>query len=182
MPANDINLTDGIVTLRNLREDDKYRMAELANNEKIAINLRDAFPHPYTLSDAGQFISMCLGQVPVQVFAIEFNGEYVGNIGLHKQNDVYSKSAELGYFIGEPYWNMGITTRAVKLACDYGFRELDIVRIFSGVFEYNLPSQRVLEKCGFIKEAVLRSAVCKKGKIYNEIRYAKVIAGSCMDQ
>jgi ribosomal-protein-alanine N-acetyltransferase len=182
MPANDINLTDGIVTLRNLREDDKYRMAELANNEKIAINLRDAFPHPYTLSDAVQFISMCLGQVPVQVFAIEFNGEYVGNIGLHKQNDVYSKSAELGYFIGEPYWNMGITTRAVKLACDYGFRELDIVRIFSGVFEYNLPSQRVLEKCGFIKEAVLRSAVCKKGKIYNEIRYAKVIAGSCMDQ
>lgn len=180
MSPNDINLTDGIVTIRCFRHDDKYRMAELADNEKIAVNLRDAFPHPYTVSDAEQFITMCLGLDPAQVFAIEYNNEYVGNIGLHKQTDVYGKSAELGYFIGEPYWNKGITTRAVNLACDYGFRELDIVRIFSGVFEYNLPSQRVLEKCGFVKEAVLKAAVCKNGNIYDEIRYAKVIASSCL--
>lgn len=181
MPPNDINLTDGIVTIRRLRHDDKYRMAELANNEKIAINLRDAFPHPYSLADAEQFITMCLGLDPAQIFAIEYKGEYVGNIGLHKQSDVYSKSAELGYFTGEPYWNKGITTRAVKLVCEYGFRELDIVRIFSGVFEYNIPSQRVLEKCGFVKEAVLKAAVCKNGKIYDEIRFAKVITSSCLN-
>jgi ribosomal-protein-alanine N-acetyltransferase len=177
MAANDIRLTDGIVTLRNFRQNDKFRMAELANNEKIAVNLRDAFPHPYTLSDAEEFISMCIGQEPAEVLAIEYYGEYVGNIGLHKQSDIYSKSAELGYFIGEPYWNKGITTRAVSLVCDYGFSELDIVRIYSGVFEYNLPSQRVLEKCGFVKEAVLRSAVCKNGRIYDEIRYARIITG-----
>lgn len=177
MAQKKIRLTDGVVTLRNFKPEDKFRMAELADNEKIAINLRDAFPHPYGLSDAEEFISMCIGQVPTEVFAIEYNGEYVGNIGLHKQSDVYSKSAELGYFIGEPYWNRGITTRAVKLICDYGFRELDIVRIYSGVFEYNLPSQRVLEKCGFVKEAVLKSAVFKNGLIYDEIRYALIITG-----
>ena len=175
MARKDLRLTDGIVTLRNFRRTDKYRMAELANNEKVAINLRDAFPHPYTVSDARQFINTFIGQNPVQVFAIEFQGKYVGNIGLHKQDDVYSKSAELGYFIGEPYWNKGITTRAVNLICEYGFRELDVVRIYSGVFEFNLPSQRVLEKCGFQREAVLKSAVCKRGKIYDEVRYARVI-------
>ena len=175
MAKNEVRLTDGIVTLRNFRRTDKYRMAELANNEKIAINLRDAFPSPYSVADAQQFINTFIRQRPLQVFAIEYRGKYVGNIGLHKQDDVYSKSAELGYFIGEPYWNKGITTRAVKLICDYGFRELDVVRIYSGVFEFNLPSQRVLEKCGFEREAVLKSAVCKKGRIFNEIRYAKVI-------
>lgn len=176
MARKELKLTDGIVTLRNFRRTDKYRMAELANNEKVAINLRDAFPHPYSVADAQQFINSFIGQKPVQIFAIEYEGKYVGNIGLVKQADVYSKSAELGYFIGEPYWNRGITTRAVNLICEYGFRELDVVRIYSGIFEFNSPSQRVLEKCGFSREAVLRSAVCKKGVMYDEIRYAKVIA------
>jgi RimJ/RimL family protein N-acetyltransferase/SAM-dependent methyltransferase len=182
MARKQIKLTDGIVTLRNFRRTDKYRMAELANNEKVAINLRDAFPNPYSVADAQQFINTFIGQDPLQVFAIEYQGKYVGNIGLHKQDDVYSKSAELGYFIGEPYWNRGITTRAVNLICEYGFRELDVVRIYSGVFEFNTPSQRVLEKCGFVREAVLKSAVCKKGKIYNEVRYARVNRSHGEDQ
>ena len=175
MTTKTIRMTDGIVTIRKFRRSDKYRMAELANNEKISVNLRDAFPYPYAIADAETFIAGCIRQNPVEVFAIEYHGQYVGNIGLHKQNDVYSKSAELGYFIGEPYWNRGITTRAVKLICDYGFKELDIVRIFSGIFEYNPASQRVLEKCGFEREAVCKNAVCKKGKIYDEIRYAKCL-------
>ncbi len=174
MAGKELKLTDGNVTLRNFRRTDKYRMAELANNEKVAINLRDAFPHPYALADAQLFINTFIGQNPIQVFAIEYQGKYVGNIGLHRQDDVYSKSAELGYFIGEPYWNKGITTRAVNLICEYGFRELDVVRIYSGVFEFNQASQRVLEKCGFEREAVLKSAVCKKDRIFDEIRYAKV--------
>jgi RimJ/RimL family protein N-acetyltransferase/2-polyprenyl-3-methyl-5-hydroxy-6-metoxy-1,4-benzoquinol methylase len=173
MTTKTIRLTDGIVTIRKFRRSDKDRMAELANNEKISVNLRDAFPYPYAIADAETFIARCIRQNPVEIFAIEYHGQYVGNIGLHKQSDVYSKSAELGYFIGEPYWNRGITTRAVNLICEYGFKELDIVRIYSGVFEYNPASQRVLEKCGFEKEAICKNAVCKRGKIFDEIRYAK---------
>ena len=168
-------LTDGVVAIRRFKSSDKYRMAELANNRKIADNVRDAFPHPYAVADAERFIRMCLRQKPVQVFAIEFGGEYVGNIALQRQVDVYRKTAELGYFIGEPYWNKGITTRAVNLICDYGFRELDIVKIFSGIFEYNIPSQRVLERCGFVREAILKDDVFKNGKIWDEYRYAKSI-------
>ena len=151
-------------------------MAEIANNEKVAVNLRDAFPSPYSVEDAQKFISMCLGQEPYQVFAIEYQGEYVGNVGLHRQNDVYRKTAELGYFIGEAYWHKGITPRAVNLICEYGFRELDVIKIFSGVFSFNTASQRVLEKCGFEREAVLKNAVIKNGKIWDEIRYAKHIS------
>jgi len=151
-------------------------MAEIANNEKVAVNLRDAFPSPYSVEDAQKFISMCLGQEPYQVFAIEYQGEYVGNVGLHRQNDVYRKTAELGYFIGEAYWHKGITPRAVNLICEYGFRELDVIKIFSGVFSFNTASQRVLEKCGFEREAVLKNAVIKNGKTWDEIRYAKHIS------
>ena len=174
-PAS-LRFTDGVVTLRKFRRNDKYRMAEIANNMKIAVNLRDAFPYPYSLEDARKFINMCLRVKPYQVFAIEFEGEYVGNIGLHKQDDVYRKTAELGYFIGEQYWNRGITTRAVNLICEYGFRELDVIKIFSGVFSFNTASQRVLEKCGFEREAVLKSSVIKNGTIYDEYRYAKIQA------
>jgi len=164
------------VSLRKFTRDDIPRLAELANNEKISNNLRDAFPHPYTQKDAETFIEMALKQEPVQIFAIEYKNLYVGNIGLHRETDVYRKSAEIGYFVGEPYWNLGIMTKAVKLICDYGFRELDIVRIFAGIFEYNKSSQRVLEKCGFTKEAVFKHAIIKKGNIYDEIRYAKIIS------
>jgi len=173
MSPQPLRFTDGVVTIRKFRRSDKFRMAEIANNEKVAANLRDAFPSPYTLEDARKFISMCLRQVPYQIFAIEYEGEYVGNIGLHRQDDVYRRTAELGYFIGEPYWHKGITPRAVNLICEYGFRELDIIKIFSGVFSFNTASQRVLEKCGFILEAVLKSAVIKNGKICDEYRYAR---------
>jgi len=173
MKTAPLKFTDGVVTIRKFRRNDKFRLAEIANNEKVAVNLRDAFPSPYAVEDAQKFISMCLRQKPYQVFAIEYGGEYVGNIGLHRQGDVYSKTAELGYFIGEPYWHKGITPRAVNLICEYGFRELDVIKIFSGVFSFNTASQRVLEKCGFVIEAVLRNAVIKKGVICDEVRYAK---------
>ena len=173
MNGTPLRFTDGIVTIRKFRRSDKFRMAEIANNEKIAANLRDAFPSPYSVEDAQKFISMCLRQDPYQVFAIEFEGEYVGNIGLHRQDDVYRKTAELGYFIGEPWWNRDITTRAVNLIFDYGFRELDIIKIFSGVFSFNTASQRVLVKCGFVLEAILKSAVIKNGATCDEYRYAR---------
>ena len=166
-------VTDGVVSLRPFRRDDAPRMAELANNEKIAVNLRDGFPHPYTLADAEKFIEMALSK-PDQIFAIEYMGEYVGNIGVHKKSDVYRYGAEIGYFLGEPYWNKGIMSRAVNLVCDYAFRELDIIRIDTGVFDFNPASMRVLEKCGFFREVVFRKSVVKRGKICNEVRYAKI--------
>jgi len=169
-----IRLTDKNVTLREFTKDDKYRMVELADNPKISINLRDGFPNPYTISDAESFLEKYATQESSQIFAIEYKGDYVGNIGLHKGTDVYRKSAELGYFLGEPYWNLGIMTKAVNLICDFGFQNMDIVRIYAGIFEFNPASMRVLEKCGFKKEAIHEKAIFKNGNMYDEIRYAKI--------
>lgn len=168
-------ISDQVVKLRPLLQTDKFRLAELADNPRVAINLRDGFPNPYTISDAEKFIENFGIQNPQQIFAIEFEGEYVGNIGLHKGTDVYRMSAEIGYFLGEPYWNKGIMTRAVNLICDYGFKKLDIVRIYAGIFEFNPASMKVLEKCGFKLESVAQKAIFKKGKIYNELKYVKLI-------
>lgn len=162
------------VKLRPLRIEDAPRLVELANNPKISRNLRDVFPHPYLPEHAEKFIDMCLKHKPTQVFAIEYLGEYAGNIGLHPGDDVYRRSAEIGYFIGESYWNKGIATEAVKQMVVYGFSNFDIARIHAGVFEYNAASQRVLEKCGFKKEAVFKKAVFKNNRMWNEVRYALV--------
>ena len=165
---------DKDVALRKFKQSDAIRMQELANNEKISLNLRDAFPHPYSLSDAREFIANAMKQDPATIFAIEYKGEYVGNIGLGPGGDVYRKSAEIGYFIGEPYWNKGITTRAVNLITKYGFEELGIIRIHTGIFEYNTASMRVLEKCGFEKDGVFKAAIFKNGKMWDEHRYSKI--------
>ena len=136
----------GDVRIRELIDSDLVKLSEYADNEKVSINLRDAFPKPYTLKDAENFKKMIDSQNPKTFFAIEFQGEYVGNISLSVGDDVYRKSAEIGYFIGEPFWNKGIATKAVSLITNWGFENLDIVRIHTGIFEFNKSSQRVLEK------------------------------------
>jgi len=167
-------IENGEVKLREFIDLDLAKLSEYANNEKVSINLRDAFPKPYTPRDAENFKKMIDLQNPKTFFAIEYKGEYVGNISLSVGDDVYRKSAEIGYFIGEPFWNKGIATKAVSLITNWGFENLDIVRIHTGIFEFNKSSQRVLEKCGYIKEAVFKKSVCKNNEIYDEIRYAKI--------
>jgi len=169
-----MELKSGNIKLRPLRLSDAGRLAELANNEKISRNLRDGFPNPYTLADAQNFLGKFTDQNPVTYFGIEYNGEHVGNISLVPGQDIYRKSAEIGYFIGEPYWNKGIVTTAVNLITDYGFKHLGIIRIHTGVFEYNSASMRVLEKCGFTREGVFRKSVFKQNKIWDEVRYSKI--------
>jgi RimJ/RimL family protein N-acetyltransferase len=169
-----VELTRGDIKLRNFRKSDAARLTEIANNENISRNLRDGFPHPYIIQHAEEFIQRYIDQDPATIFAIEYKGEYVGNIGLVKGNDVYRKSAEVGYFIGEKYWNKGIVTTALTLITEYGFSNLDIVRIHTGVYEHNTASQRVLEKCGYVREGIFKKAVFKKGMFWNEVRYAKI--------
>lgn len=164
----------GDVILRELEEIDLPKLAKYADNEKISINLRNAFPHPYGIEDAERFYKMVQSQNPKTFFAVEYQGEYVGNISLVVGGDVYRNSAEIGYFIGEPFWNKGIVTKAVHLIVEFGFEKLGLKRIHTGVFEYNKASQRVLEKCGFEMEGIFKKSITKNGVICNEVRYAKI--------
>ena len=159
------------IVLRLLQDDDAGTIASLCNNKKIWDNVRDKLPYPYTVDDAVEFINICRNEDPKQTFVIEYKGEIAGIIGLVKQSDVYRLTAEVGYWIGEPYWGRGIATEAVKLIVKYGFEKLDLVRIYTGVFDFNKASQRVLEKAGFKLEAVFKNSVIKNNKIYDEYRY-----------
>lgn len=162
------------ITLRKFSSNDSAMLQQLCNNKKIADKVRDIFPHPYSLEDAEFFIGLCETEDPQVTFAIEYEGHLAGAVGLVPQKDIYRKSAEIGYWIGEPFWGKGIATQAAKLVVDYGFTKLGLLRIFSGVFENNPGSCRVLEKAGFTRDAVFKSAVVKNGVIMDEIRYSIV--------
>ncbi len=169
-----IVLSDNIIKLRELRVSDKIPLASLCNNKKIHNNLRDILPFPYLEKDAEYFINLCHNESPKANLAIELNGEFTGVIGLGLQTDVYKLSAEIGYWLGEPYWGKGIATRAVELMVDYGFSQLGLVRLFSSVFDYNKASLRVMEKAGFQLEGIFRKAVVKNGNLCDEYRFAKL--------
>ncbi len=166
-----MELMDGSVRLRHFRDSDAERMAELANNPKIGKNLRDGFPYPYTVEDAKNFLKKYEGFE--FFFAIEYGGIHVGNISLVPQDNVHIKTAEIGYFLGEPYWNKGIMTSAVKLITNYGFKS-GFARIHTGVYEFNPASQKVLQKCGYTLEGIFRKNVLKEGKLWDEYRFASI--------
>jgi len=164
-------LKDSEINIRKLEVSDTLQLATLANNRKIWDNLRDYIPHPYTKSDAEFFINLTQNQDPQQSFGIEFKKQLCGVISLIIQKDVYRKSAEIGYWIGEPYWGNGIATKAVQLITKYGFETLNLIRIYTGVFEHNPTSMKILEKNGYQKEGVFKKAVIKNNKILDEHRY-----------
>ena len=162
------------LSLRPWRLSDAADVARYANNEKIAANLRDVFPWPYSRQDAVDFVAGCVqnegrGQL---CRAIEMDGEAVGSISLTLGTDVYRRSAELGYFLGEPFWGRGLITAAVAAMCREGFGTWDIVRIHAEPFARNAASRRVLEKAGFTLEGTLRQSVYKNGEMLDSCIYA----------
>lgn len=167
-------LRSGKIILRSPKDEDATALAQLANNKKIWINVRDAIPHPYTIDDAISFINLVKDQDPQMNFAIEYDGKFCGMIGLMPQQDVYYRTAEIGYWLGEAFWNKGIITIAVDLITEIAFNELDLVRIHAGIFEYNIASMKVLEKNGYKKDGVFEKNITKNGKIVDEHRYFKI--------
>lgn len=156
---------------------DASALARHANNPNIAANLRDKFPNPYTLADAESFLSFVTSKEPHTTFAIATDTEAIGSIGLAVGEDVHRLTAELGYWIAEPYWGQGIATSAVIAITKYGFQELGLNRIYAEPYSRSIASQRVLEKAGFVFEGILRASVIKNGKVLDQKMYARIREG-----
>jgi [ribosomal protein S5]-alanine N-acetyltransferase len=167
-------LKDKEIILRAFSFSDAKKMAVLCNNKKIWDNVRDYIPFPYNEKHAIEYIQNCQNEEIQTTFAIEYKGDFAGCVGLVKQTDVYKLTAEIGYWLGEEYWGLGITTRAVRLLCEYAFNELGLIRIYTGVFDFNIASQRVLEKAGFSLECVFKKSIIKNNRIGDEYRYALI--------
>jgi [ribosomal protein S5]-alanine N-acetyltransferase len=163
---------EGIV-LRPWVVEDARELALIADNKKIADNLRDGFPFPYSITDARNWLGLVLPEnFPPKYFAITIDKQLIGSIGIVSKSDIYRKNFEIGYFLSEQFWGSGIATKAIKAATSYAFREFDIVRVYAEPFADNAGSRKALENAGFILEATLRRNVIKNGVIKDSCIYS----------
>ena len=162
----------GIYKIRSYERNDKDALVKYANNNNISKNLRDSFPYPYTVEDAQAWITAATNQNPETNFAIANSDELIGGIGIMFQPDVYRFSAEIGYWIAEPFWGKGIASLALTALTKYTFEQFRLNRIFAGVFQGNRASMRVLEKSGFKLEGRFRNAVYKDHHFKDQLMYS----------
>jgi RimJ/RimL family protein N-acetyltransferase len=160
--------------IRSFVATDAESVAKYANNRRISINLRDRFPYPYTRADAEGFLAAASAQRPETDFAIASRSEVIGGIGFHPQADVHRLTAEVGYWLGEPFWGRGIATQAVRALSEWIFATTPLVRLYAHVFAWNPASARVLEKAGFTLEGRMRSSVIKDGRVIDQLMYGMV--------
>jgi ribosomal-protein-alanine N-acetyltransferase len=146
-------------------------LAEYLNNRNVWNNLRDRVPHPYLLKDARSFIATQQEKDPAENFAIEYDDAIVGGIGVLLQEDISRLTAEIGYWLAEPYWGKGIITEAIREMTSYAFSTFQLVRIYAEVFAHNQGSMKALEKNGYYLESIKKNAVIKNGNIINDHVY-----------
>ena len=159
-------------TLRPWRTSDAAAVVRHANNVNVARHLRDRFPHPYETAHGAAFLKT-VAQRPIEtLWAIALDGSAIGGIGLELGHDVERVSAEIGYWLGRPFWGRGLATAALRAVTDFAFAEFELTRIFALPFESNAGSIRVLEKAGYRREATLRQSAIKDGKVLDQWLYA----------
>ena len=161
--------------LRPWRTRDAASVVRYANNANVSRYLRDRFPYPYTMEHARAFLASAFAEEgePTKL-AIEVDGEAVGGIGVIAGADIERFSAEIGYWLGEPFWCRGIVSEALTLMTEYAFDRLNLLRIFALAFTENAGSVRVLEKAGYVREGHLRSGAVKHGRIYDQLLFARI--------
>lgn len=163
------------LTLRRWRLSDAGAIVRHANNRKIWLNLRDRFPYPYTFADARAWVAMRAADAgPAANFAIEFESEPVGAIGLEFLSDVHRMTAEIGYWFGESIWGRGLATIAVKAMTEYAFATFELNRIQAMVFDWNPASARVLEKAGYLMEGRMRNFIFKDQRVGDALMYGRL--------
>jgi RimJ/RimL family protein N-acetyltransferase len=162
------------VIIRPWKPEDAGALAAICNSKKIWLNVRDRFPHPYTVANAIEWIGYTLSQKPIQNLAIVHNGQVAGAIGVTPKEDVYRKSIEIGYFLGEQFWGKGIATIAVDHLIHYIRDNFDVIRIYAEVFEHNDASMRVLQKNGFHLEGVRKKAVIKNNVVMDDYVWVRL--------
>lgn len=166
-------IDDMTITLRDWTEADAAALAQLANDRRIWLGLRDAFPHPYGLADARRFIALASAMAPRTYFAIVDSGALAGGIGYTLHTDVERVGAEVGYWIAVQSWGRGIATAALRQLTALAFtRHPDLRRLYAVPYTTNAASARVLEKAGYTCEGTLRESAIKDGRVLDQFMYS----------
>ena len=139
----------------------------------------NSIPHPYSLEHAEDWIAFTNNLGPKTHFAITIDRQVVGGIGFtlrdpeRAPHSHCNHCAEIGYWLGEPFWNRGIVTEALIAVTDWAFTELPVVRLDAPVYARNPASVRVLEKAGYEFEGRLRARYFRDGQYIDALLYAK---------
>jgi ribosomal-protein-alanine N-acetyltransferase len=170
--------TDRLV-LRPYVLSDVADLVRLAGAREIAATtLR--IPHPYREEDAVGFIKTFAAEAEMGTsarFAITLrgDGQLCGGVGLRIDKD--HSHAELGYWIGVPYWGRGYASEAARAAIEYGFGMLKLRRIYASCIAQNAASGRVLQKIGMRYEGREQQHICKWGVFHDLDLYGMVNDG-----
>ncbi len=162
-------------TVRSWQTADVPSLARRANDRSVWLNLRDAFPHPYTEAHARAYIDRARAADPETTFAIEIAGEAAGGIGFHLREDVERVSAEIGYWVAAGHRRRGIATEAIRAVTAHAVAAHGLTRVFAVPFEWNTASCRALEKAGYALEARMRRSAIKDGRVVDQFLYAFVV-------
>jgi RimJ/RimL family protein N-acetyltransferase len=168
-----VPLDCGVARLRAWRPDDLESLVANASHADVSRGLRDRFPYPYTGADGRAWLARAVDESE-RAWAIDLDGLAVGGVSLHPGSDVHRHSAELGYWLGRRYWGRGIMTAAIARFAPVAMAEFALYRLFATVYANNPASMRVLEKAGFEREGVQKSAIVKRGELLDLFVYARV--------
>jgi [ribosomal protein S5]-alanine N-acetyltransferase len=152
--------------LRPFTRDDAPTVQQLAGDPAIADTTLN-IPHPYLDGMAENWINthseaLASGKSITYAITRRQDGALLGAIGLRL--DRQHRRAEMGYWMGKPYWGQGYTTEAARALIALGFNELDLNRIYATYLVRNPASGRVMEKMGMRHEGLLRQHVEKNGR------------------
>ena len=153
-------------------ESDAESLARHGDDRGIWLNLRDGFPHPYTVEAARAYIARVSRQSPVTSLMTVVDGNAAGGVSLRIGADIERFSAEIGYWLGREYWGRGIVSEAVSLATRHAFEVLGMKRVFALPFVRNAASHRVLAKAGYVLEGTMRHSAVKEGELMDQHLYA----------
>jgi ribosomal-protein-alanine N-acetyltransferase len=167
-----VHLQLSLGTVRPWSKEDAESLQRYADNRNVSVQLRDRFPFPYKIEQARTFLAWIATQPQPTVWAIEVAGEAAGGIGIELHSDVERVSAEIGYWLGEPFWGRGIVTEALRAVTAEAFARFEITRLYAVPFADHLASIRVLEKAGYVREGHLRQSAIKDGKIRDQVLFA----------
>ena len=128
--------------------------------------------------EAGRaWLAAASAEDPPTALAIDVGGEAIGGIGVVLGADVNRHAGEIGYWLGRAWWGRGLATASVSHFVPWVAQTFGLARLFAQVFETNRASMRVLEKCGFQREGILRSHAHKDGRYLDEVVYGIVLGG-----
>ncbi|ORX33518.1 acyl-CoA N-acyltransferase [Kockovaella imperatae] len=180
-----LTLNEGLA-VRQFKQGDAEALVKYLNDSEVLHNLTNRIPQPYTQAAAEWWVNHCIdksswlesGPWPTRENAesaplhhvITLNDQVIGSIALEMQDDVYCRTATLGYWLARPYWGQGIMTRVAGPYVEWAFATFGrIWRIEASVFDGNEGSVRVLERAGFKFEGRKRGSVWKHGKIRDDL-------------